>query len=280
MGKFDGMLLVSDFDNTLVYTEHILGGQKAAPVMSERNRQALEYFMAEGGRFAVATGRSLAAYRKASTNVPSNAPSVVNNGGLLYDFQRDEEVLAMYLPEDSWQDAAHLAEKFPDLTIETCDRKERVQVLRPIAWNDNHAQLSGKPYEVIDHIGPEVFSDVLFKVLLVGDPAMLLRLQGYVQELGWGERYEFIFSADHLLEMTPKGANKGAMVGQLKKLCGCEKLFCAGDHLNDLPMLSVADRAFCPANSKPEVLASGATVVCHCAEGAMADIVAILEQEG
>ena len=280
MGKFDGMLLVSDFDNTLVYTEHILGGKRAAPMMSERNRQALEYFMAEGGRFSVATGRSLAAYRKASANVPGNAPSVVNNGGLLYDFQRDEEVLAMYLPEDSWQDAAHLAEKFTDLTIETCDRKERVQVLRPIAWNDNHAQLSGKPYEVIDHIGPEVFSDILFKVLLVGDPAMLLRLQGYVQELGWGERYEFIFSADHLLEMTPKGANKGAMVGQLKKLCGCEKLFCAGDHLNDLPMLSVADRAFCPANSKPEVLASGATVVCHCAEGAMADIVAILEQEG
>ena len=31
MGKFDGMLLVSDFDNTLVYTEHILGGKKAAP---------------------------------------------------------------------------------------------------------------------------------------------------------------------------------------------------------------------------------------------------------
>ena len=77
MGKFDGMLLVSDFDNTLVYTEHILGGQKAAPVMSERNRQALEYFMAEGGRFAVATGRSLAAFRRPAATIPTNAPAVV-----------------------------------------------------------------------------------------------------------------------------------------------------------------------------------------------------------
>ena len=279
MGKFDGMLLVSDFDNTLIFTEPFLGGKKTAPTMPPRNLEALEYFMAEGGRFAVATGRSLAAYRKASAMVPSNAPAVVNNGGLLYDFQRDETVLALYLPEDSWQDAAHLAEKFPDLTIETCDRVERVQVLRPIQWNDNHAQLSGKPYEVMDHIGPEVFSAPLFKVLLVGEPAMLLELRAYVQELGWEERYEFIFSSDNLLEMTAKGANKGAMVRYLKELYRCDKIFCAGDHLNDLPMLDLADRAFCPANSKPEVLTSGATVVCHCSEGAMADIIAALEGE-
>ena len=49
MGKFDGMLLVSDFDNTLVYTEPFLGGKKSPPVMSARNLEALHYFMAEGG---------------------------------------------------------------------------------------------------------------------------------------------------------------------------------------------------------------------------------------
>ena len=50
MGKFNGVLLASDFDNTLIYTE-------AAGAAASRCRiclpepEALEYFMAEGGRF-------------------------------------------------------------------------------------------------------------------------------------------------------------------------------------------------------------------------------------
>lgn len=56
MGRFDGVLLASDFDNTLIYTEEALRTGKPVPPLSERNRAALERFMAGGGRFAVATG--------------------------------------------------------------------------------------------------------------------------------------------------------------------------------------------------------------------------------
>ena len=50
MGKFDGVLLASDFDNTLIYTEEALRSGVAVPELSPENRAALEYFMAEGGR--------------------------------------------------------------------------------------------------------------------------------------------------------------------------------------------------------------------------------------
>ena len=60
MGKFTGILLASDFDNTLVYTEEALRTGRPVPPMPERNREALEYFMAEGGRFSIATGRATA----------------------------------------------------------------------------------------------------------------------------------------------------------------------------------------------------------------------------
>ena len=49
MGKFDGVLLVSDFDDTL-YAPDV-----AVP---ERNVSAIRYFTGEGGRFTVATGRA------------------------------------------------------------------------------------------------------------------------------------------------------------------------------------------------------------------------------
>ena len=70
MGKFTGVLLASDFDNTLVYTEEALRTGVPVPPLSEKNRAALKYFMAEGGRFAVSTGRALAAFQCFADQVP------------------------------------------------------------------------------------------------------------------------------------------------------------------------------------------------------------------
>ena len=60
MGIFDGVLLASDFDNTLLNTEVPRRTGAPVPRLSAGNRAALEYFMARGGRFALATGRALA----------------------------------------------------------------------------------------------------------------------------------------------------------------------------------------------------------------------------
>ena len=49
MGRFDGVLLASDFDNTLIYTEEALRSGVPVPPLSDENREALEWFMAEGG---------------------------------------------------------------------------------------------------------------------------------------------------------------------------------------------------------------------------------------
>ena len=42
-------------------------------------------------------------------------------------------------------------------------------------------------------------------------------------------------------------------------------------------MLRAADRAFAPANAIGEVLESGAQVVCHCLDGALAEVVEAVE---
>ena len=90
MGKFDGVLLASDFDNTLLNTETARRTGAEVPEVSRRNWEALEYFMAGGGRFAIATGRALAAFIKFADQVPMNAPGIVCNGAALYDFQKGE----------------------------------------------------------------------------------------------------------------------------------------------------------------------------------------------
>ena len=41
--------------------------------------------------------------------------------------------------------------------------------------------------------------------------------------------------------MTARGANKGGAALRLKALLGCEKLFCVGDHLNDLSLIHISE---------------------------------------
>lgn len=48
MGKFDGILLCTDLDDTLLTTDKRV---------SDENSKAIEYFKSEGGLFTFATGR-------------------------------------------------------------------------------------------------------------------------------------------------------------------------------------------------------------------------------
>lgn len=280
MGKFDGVLLISDFDNTLLYTENALRSGGACPPMAERNIAGIRRFMAEGGRFAVATGRAREAYRRYTALVPTNAPTVVDNGGAIYDFTRERYLRQRFLPDTARQDLITIMDAFPQVSLELYHDSDLVQALHPSDWNRQHAKLTGLAFQPIGDLEPETVPLPLAKALFVSEKPVLDDVLAFIRDRGWLERYEYIFSNDHLLEMTAKGANKGEMCLELKSLLGCRTMLCVGDHLNDLTMLRTADRAFCPANAQPEVLtAPGVRPVCHCTDGAIGNIVEILEEE-
>src|SRR5574344_1117229 len=99
MGKFNGLLLVSDFDNTLVYTEEALQKCVDMPPVSDENRAAIEYFMANGGIFSVATGRAKPAFETVVDGIPMNGPTVLFNGAAIYDFSRKKYLVTAFLPD-------------------------------------------------------------------------------------------------------------------------------------------------------------------------------------
>ena len=98
MGKFDGVLIASDFDNTLVYTEGALRAGAEMPAISRENCEAIEYFMAQGGIFSVATGRALPSFEKVYRDVPMNGPTVLFNGAAIYDFAKQCYLYTAFLP--------------------------------------------------------------------------------------------------------------------------------------------------------------------------------------
>ena len=83
MGKFSGYLMVSDLDKTF-FAE----GTDIPP----RNIEAVRYFIENGGRFTLATGRGAVAAKLIAKDIPKNAPAILFNGAMLYDMGSDEIV--------------------------------------------------------------------------------------------------------------------------------------------------------------------------------------------
>ncbi|MBR2131158.1 MAG: HAD-IIB family hydrolase [Oscillospiraceae bacterium] len=278
MGKFDGILFLSDFDNTILYTAGAMKNGGICPEMPERNLQAIRYFIEEGGYFGVATGRAMVAFAQYAAMVPTNVPTLVNNGGSVYDYTTGKYVETLFLKENSRARIASILEANPDISVELFYPGMLVQVFRESRWNKRHFEVTRVPYEVVPDISPESVKMPLSKVLFLGETEDLKRAMEFINAQPWRGEYEMIFSSDYLLELAAHGAEKGAAAKRMMERLGCEKLVCAGDHLNDLSMLLEADYAFCPSNAVEEVRAN-AQVVCHCQDGAIADMIAILEKE-
>lgn len=277
MGKFDGVLLASDFDNTLLYTEDALRSGAPVPSLLKRDREALEYFMDQGGRFAIATGRALAAFIHYADAVPMNAPGVVCNGAALFDFAKGEYLETAMLNAAARERGQAVLDRFPDVAVEAyhIDNVIHAVHINDICRQHEHitkAALTESP-SLLDVPLP------LGKLLFEAEHETLEEVLAYLVEQGWDRDYELIFSVSHLLEMTIRGANKGGMVRRLAARLGIsmEHVYCAGDEANDISMLAAAAEGFAPANCSAAVRACGATVVADAREGAVAEIIEILD---
>ncbi len=277
MGKFTGVLLASDFDNTLIYTEEALRSGGPVQIGRASCREALDYFIREGGAFSIATGRALAAFARYADMVPMNAPGVVCNGAALYDFQKQEYLDALVLDELAALRGQDLLDRFPDLAVEAYHIGNVIHAVRPNDAVRRHERLT--QVSVVESPSLPEVPQPLGKLLWEADHETLQAAADYLRRQPWAGEYELIFSGKTLLEMTAKGANKGGMIRRLARRLGIsmDHVYCVGDEANDIPMLTAAARGFAPANCVETVRSCGATLVADAREGALADVVSVLD---
>ena len=277
MGIFTGVLLTSDFDNTMIYTEEALRTGAPVPPLSAENRRALEYFMAEGGRFAIATGRALAAFIKYADVVPMNAPGVVCNGAALYDFEKGEYLETAMLDGRARSRGQEMLDRFPDMAVEAYHIENVIHAVQPNEITRQHERLAN--VRVTEAPSLLEVPLPLGKLLFEAEHATLEDARDFLNDRGWSGDYELIFSGQNLLEMTVKGANKGVMVRRLaaRLNISMDHVYCVGDEANDISMLTAAAEGFAPANCVPAVRESGATIVSDARDSALADVVDCLE---
>ena len=91
MGKFDGVLICTDLDGTLLKNDKTISGE---------NVEAIEYFKREGGYFTFVTGRMPFFVTYVFDTVKPNAPFGCVNGAGLFDGIKGEYVWKAVMPDN------------------------------------------------------------------------------------------------------------------------------------------------------------------------------------
>lgn len=270
MVRFDDVLLTVDFDRTLT------GPDSKIPA---RNREAIEYFMANGGAFTVNTGRTPATLRHHMAELRYNAPLLMYNGSAAYWQGQLQDCRVIDLPV--WPTMEKLRELFPDMHIEfqaenvnyLVDAKEEMAAL------EERMHWAWAPAQRGQDMGPFLKFALWGQVRnpVIGDmydttEAELRRFNEAEEILHklWGDRIVTFRPAPRIIDVQAKGVSKALAARTLQKKLGRKILVCVGDAENDIPMLEDADFAFCPADG---VVADRYERVCPCGEGAVADVI-------
>ena len=280
MGKFTGLLLASDYDNTLTYTEEALRLCRPMPPVSKANQAAIRYFMAEGGIFSVATGRAKPAFEAVADGVPMNGPTVLFNGAAIYDFSTGKYLCEAFLPETARAHIAQTIRELPFAAVELYHDNNDIHALQPNDVTRRHLHVTHSPTVIVDSM--EQVPSPISKALFSTEPSDQAALLDYLRAAPWYGDYEIVASSESLVELTARGANKGGMVRRLAALLHIPQanVACVGDHANDISMLTWAGMAFAPANALPEVRALPCVrTLPDCREDAIAALIAVLDEK-
>ncbi len=276
MGKFSNVFFASDFDHTLTGQDNVLRG---------RNVEAIRYFISEGGRFAVASGRSIPLFRKRAALVPVNAPCILYNGGACYDYQSRTLYYAHPLP-DFAMDIVRQAQRLdPSLCIEI-QGVENHYVFGHNPIRDAFLKSEGfTPILVTDAVPKpwikiaicaSIGSDLQHPVFTAEDAARFAEVERGLRDFCAGRCY-VTRSMAYILEIGNPDCSKGGAARALADRFERKILACAGDAPNDISMLDAADYAFVPSDCDPALRDRPYIKVAPCGDGTVADAIEQLE---
>ncbi len=263
------LLIVSDLDGTLLPPDKI-------PL--ERDLAAIRRFEAAGGRFAIATGRTIQAAIRYQEMLGLTNPMIVYNGAAIYDSVHDKVLFSECLPPNAIDMTREIMAAFPQVGVEVL-RANTAYVVRNNEWEKHHIALCGvEPVYCELH---EIPQDGWLKVLFAMSPEEIPTFIAGIQKRNDPD-VDYIQSADIFYEMLPKHVTKGSALAPYRKLEGMEdiQIVAVGDYDNDLELLRQADFSAAPANAVEAVRRTASMVLSRtCEEGAMEELISRLLAE-
>jgi Cof subfamily protein (haloacid dehalogenase superfamily) len=240
-------------------------------LVSRDNQQALRGFVAEGGRFTLATGRSDRAVKPYLKDLPVNAPAILCNGALIYDFKTGHHLAEFYLAEEIREILTAVLERFPEVAVQVY-QSDHTYFLRHNAITKAYMeQLS--PGTIPEPYLMEQLPWPWLKALLIGKPEQLAMAESFLKAESLP--FNMVYSEVRYLELLPEGVSKGRALEDLLRrpeYTGL-KTIALGDNPNDLEMIATADLGIAVGNAHPDVKRVAKWIACDHDSNAVAEVI-------
>lgn len=266
MKRFDGIVLCSDVDGTLI------DEQNCVP---KENLEAIAYFRAHGGKFTLATGRIPQAVTPLLAGITLDFPCVCHNGCSIYDFDTGCYIDTVALSKSAKAAAEEIQKISPESGVEVII-PEGICVVKRTFATDRHLI-----FEKISASYAESLEEVTapwLKILFAQEPEETDRINEQMRVSALHKEYSIIKTHQYYYEIFHKNASKG---NALSKLCDrfgidLKNVAAIGDNENDLSMLSVVGKSAAAGNAPDSVKEKADVVTCSNKQGAVADFISKL----
>lgn len=237
---FEGYVLVSDMDGTLIGSDKII---------SKENREAIDYFINEGGLFTVATGRMLPSVLEYRDSLNLNLPIIIHNGGKIYDVNKEKTISEVYIEEERKEVIKRIANDYPNLGIEIFS-DEVVYVYRKCRFTERYNRHN---YKIVYEVEDDVWNKNWVKVLIIGEEEELDCIEKiYNSKYDSGTACR---SGRNYFDVVGNGVSKGQALEILIEKYNIDKnkVIAIGDNMNDLEMIKVAEYGFSVSDGHEEL---------------------------
>ncbi len=268
MKKFEGILLISDIDGTLVRNDKSL---------SEENLKAIEYFKDNGGSFSVITGRIPYGAKDVIEKVRPNVPCGCLNGGGVYDFSLRKYLFTEKLSKKVLEMVKYIDSNIPGIGIEV-HTHDKIYFCKENTATDKHIADEKLPLLRCNYYDiSEDFAKILFACEKDEDMLQLIRL---LNSHKMAAEFDFVRSDEKYYEIISKNMSKGNMLKKITELIGKEikRVIAIGDNDNDVSMIEQADIGIAVSNASETAKNAADFITVSNEEDAVAKIIYNIEK--
>lgn len=260
-------LLVSDIDGTLAHRDHVPDGVV----------RACEALRAEGWDIALATGRILASAMKYVRAVGGVDPVIVYDGARVMCSTTGEEIWGKKLPafvveeilEKLWRSNGGI-QVFGD-EIVFCRKGDEMA-------RKYFAALGVPVDDSLDR--PRTIENV-YRIIIFGDPHEIRILERRMSGI-FEDRARAVLAGEGFLDILPPGVSKGSALGKLIGSMHEDErpviIAAAGDNMNDLELLNLADIAVTMSDADLSLLEVADIIIPPAREHGFSEIFQPLEE--
>lgn len=265
-------LYVSDLDGTLLTRYETVSPYSAS---------LLNDLISRGLLFTYATARSAVSAGQATAALHIDAPVILYNGGLIYNFHTKEVLRAvMFSQEEKGYILAVLKEYgIMPFVFGACDTRETVRWQQGCETYGMRRYLDRRATDTrLCPVGNEncLLDGNVFYFKCIGPREQLERAWN---DLKLDTRFICIFHQemyqnDFWMEISPRAATKANGVSFLKWKLGCDRVVCFGDTSNDSDMFDVCDEKYAVMNADSWLKEKATGVIGYCEEDGVAKWIA------